>query len=300
MSSWILAYDGFDPSEEGQREALCTLGNGYFATRGAGAESVADGVHYPGTYVGGVFNRLTDKVDGQVIENESVVNVPNWLPLSFRVDDEGWFSLTNVDIDEYRQELDLRRGMLTRTMRVRDCKGRWTRLLARRFVSMAAMHLAAEEWTIVPEDWSGRLTVHSGIDGRVTNSGVARYRDLSNRHLRTLQRGPRSEQDSVFLEVETVQSRIRIAVAARTRIRQNGPHERRVAEEDDAIGFHFEIQARQGEAVTVEKVVAIHTSRDRAISEPCLAACEAVRSSRRLRDTARAPRASLGPPLAEV
>ncbi|MCF8108543.1 MAG: hypothetical protein K9J81_06080 [Desulfohalobiaceae bacterium] len=32
MSSWIYAYDGFDPENEGLREALCTLGNGYFAT----------------------------------------------------------------------------------------------------------------------------------------------------------------------------------------------------------------------------------------------------------------------------
>ena len=35
MSEWIFRYDGFDPGKQGLREALCTLGNGYFATRGA-------------------------------------------------------------------------------------------------------------------------------------------------------------------------------------------------------------------------------------------------------------------------
>ena len=49
MSAWTLAYDGFDPPDERLREALCTLGNGYFATRGAAPEAVADAVHYPGT-----------------------------------------------------------------------------------------------------------------------------------------------------------------------------------------------------------------------------------------------------------
>lgn len=39
MNPWILEYDGFDPKEESLREALCTLGNGYFATRGAAPES---------------------------------------------------------------------------------------------------------------------------------------------------------------------------------------------------------------------------------------------------------------------
>ena len=38
-SAWSLVYDGFDPAREGIREALCTLGNGYFATRGAAAWS---------------------------------------------------------------------------------------------------------------------------------------------------------------------------------------------------------------------------------------------------------------------
>lgn len=33
--AWLLDYRGFAPAEEGVREALCTLVNGYFATRGA-------------------------------------------------------------------------------------------------------------------------------------------------------------------------------------------------------------------------------------------------------------------------
>lgn len=35
--AWTWAYEGYDPAGERLREALCTLGNGYFATRGAGS-----------------------------------------------------------------------------------------------------------------------------------------------------------------------------------------------------------------------------------------------------------------------
>ncbi len=49
MSVWSLVYEGFDPAQEGLREALCTVGNGYFATRGAAPEARADEAHYPGT-----------------------------------------------------------------------------------------------------------------------------------------------------------------------------------------------------------------------------------------------------------
>ena len=38
MMPWTLRYDGFDAQQEGLREALCALGNGYFVTRGAAAE----------------------------------------------------------------------------------------------------------------------------------------------------------------------------------------------------------------------------------------------------------------------
>ena len=57
-------FEGYDPQNEKLRESLCTVGNGYFATRGAAPESKAGQVHYPGTYAAGVYNRLVDDVVG--------------------------------------------------------------------------------------------------------------------------------------------------------------------------------------------------------------------------------------------
>ena len=56
--TWAFTFEGYDPHNEKLREALCTVGNGYFATRGAAPESKAGQVHYPGTYAAGVYNRL--------------------------------------------------------------------------------------------------------------------------------------------------------------------------------------------------------------------------------------------------
>jgi len=53
MSSWKVTYRGYEDEEEQLREALCTLGNGYFATRGAAEETRAGDFHYPGTYLAG-------------------------------------------------------------------------------------------------------------------------------------------------------------------------------------------------------------------------------------------------------
>lgn len=53
----MLVYEGFDPSEEGLREALTSMGNGYFCIRGAPEWEESGDVHYHGTYAHGVYNR---------------------------------------------------------------------------------------------------------------------------------------------------------------------------------------------------------------------------------------------------
>ena len=270
----VVAYEQFKPDEEGQREALCTLGNGYIAARGAAPESRAGDVHYPGTYAAGCYNRLRDVMDGHTIENESIVNLPNWLPLTFRIGDGPWFQLEAVDILEYRQDLDMRRGVLTRTVRFRDTADRTTRLTQRRFVHMEYEHLCGLQTTIVAEDWSGRIDVRSALDGTVENSGVERYRKLSGRHLHPLL-AEAADEETLLLIAETTQSHIRIAEAARTRVfvGDRPVHgERGLAVEPGWIAHDLGIDIGRGEPVTIDKLVAVYTSRDRAISEPGMAA----------------------------
>ncbi|MFI0819361.1 hypothetical protein ACH4TX_25495 [Streptomyces sp. NPDC021098] len=81
MTEWTWEYRGYDPAAERPREVLCTLGNGYTATRGALPESRAGPVHYPGTYVAGCYDRSRSAVAGREVENEDLVNLPNWLLL---------------------------------------------------------------------------------------------------------------------------------------------------------------------------------------------------------------------------
>src|ERR671934_1211551 len=136
VDAWLLAYEGFDADGEGVREALCTLGNGYFATRGAAAEAQADGVHYPGTYLSGGYDRLVSEVEGGSVENEDLVNLPNWLPFTIRVADGEWLAPDHVERLDHQQRLDMRAGVLTRIQRFRDAEGRTTQVLEHRLVSM--------------------------------------------------------------------------------------------------------------------------------------------------------------------
>ncbi len=276
---WSLAYDGYDPGQEGLREVLCALGNGYFCSRAAAPDSQADGVHYPGTYLAGGYDRLTTEIKGREIENEDLVNLPNWLVLEIRIDDGPWLRPDEVEYLDYAQELDLARGILHRRLRFRDGSGRVTRWVERRLVSMADQHVAGLEVTIVPEDWTGPLHIRSGLDGTVVNSGVERYRELNGRHLETVDRG-KADAETVWLTSRTVQSRIEITEAARTRVFAGGepvePGARQSEVLADLVAQVIDLEIDAEREVRVEKIVAVYTSRDHAISEAGLAAREKV------------------------
>ncbi|HET9928771.1 MAG TPA: hypothetical protein VFQ09_08150, partial [Rubrobacter sp.] len=274
---WTFAYDSFAPNEEGLREALTSTGNGYFCSRGAAEWADADDVHYPGTYMHGGYNRETTIMGGRPILNEDLVNLPNWLVLKLQIEDE-LINLTEVELLSYRHELDVRNATVVRAMRFRDRAGRETTLLSRRFVSMADMHQGAIEWTITPENWSGKVLVISALDGRVLNRGVARYRQLEGRHLEPdLTRA--IAPDVIALRSRTRQSHIHIAEAARTRV--YGEHEvvsvgRDLYQIDNYIQETLTFDVEENSPVRVEKMVALYSSRDHAINEPLANAIKAV------------------------
>jgi trehalose/maltose hydrolase-like predicted phosphorylase len=273
-AEWILRYDGFDPLSEGIRESLCTLGNGHFATRGAAPEAIADGIHYPGTYVAGLYNRRVTPTAGRTVENESIVNVPNWLPLSFRIEDGPWFDVGDVQLLDYRQELNLRQAVVTRSLRMQDAAGRVTRVDQRRFVSMADPHAAGLQTLLCAENWSGCLTVRSGIDGRISNAGVARYRQFDEHHLVDV--STRTVDGAIALTARTSQSAVAIAVVATTRVARAGTPVQpplRVIEEPGFIADELTLDVTALETMTVEKTVTLFTSKDRSISDPLTEAC---------------------------
>ncbi|HET6950077.1 MAG TPA: HAD-IA family hydrolase, partial [Acidimicrobiales bacterium] len=270
---WSLVYEGFDPAHEGHREALTTLGNGYMGTRGAAPERAADGVHYPGTYLAGVYNRLTSTVHGRQVEDEQIVNAPNWLLLDVQVEGGEWWSGGGLITTRSRRELDLRHGVLSRRVDLADAAGRRLEITQRRLVSMARPHVAALETVVVARGWSGRVAVRSGVDAGVTNANVAEYALLQKRHLRGI--AVRLQAADLFaVEADTSQSGIRIAVAARTSVAGAGPPGWDADARRHRYAHRFDLSLRDGAPVVIDKVVAVCTSRDVAISSPVLGAVD--------------------------
>lgn len=267
---WTLSYEGFDPAHEGHRETLTALGNGYMASRGARPERSDDGIHYPGTYLAGIYNRTVSIIHGRELEEEHLVNAPNWLPVDVRLGNGPWWSTGEIDVLEDRSDLDLRRGVLTRRATLISPEGNQLAVVQRRLVSMDNPHLAALETTLTAQGFTGTVSIRTGINSRVANTNVRDYAGTGTVHL-TDAVFSETDDNTVICDVQTNQSQVRIALAVRTKF--DGP-DAKPGDADNSNGRYlrqFDLRLVDGEPATMTKTVALATSRDTAISSPAVA-----------------------------
>lgn len=270
---WMLSYEGFDPAHEGHREVLTSLGNGYMATRGARPERSDDGTHYPGTYLAGIYNRTVSTIHGRELEEEHLVNVPNWLPVDVRLGDGPWWSTGAIDVLDDRSDLDLRRGVLSRRVTLVNPEGHQVAVAQRRLVSMQNPHLAALETTVTAQGFDGPVSILAGIDARVANTNVRNYVGTGKTHL-TDAVFSETDDNTVLCDVQTNQSHVRIAVAVRTEFDGTDAKPRDPESGNGRYQRQFDLHLVDGERVTMTKTVALATSRDAAVSSPGVAVLE--------------------------
>lgn len=279
--NWSLSYYEYDPDRERSREALLTIGNGYLGTRGCMEEVKANAVNYPGTYIAGLYNRLTSHIAGRAVENEDFVNIPNWLEITFRIDDSDWFDPNRAEILDCYRCLDFRTGVLEKVLSFRDHAGRETIIRSKRFASMNNPHLAGLQYTITPLNYNGTITVKSILDGNIINDGVARYRQLNQQHLQPYKEG--FDGNLAWLMVQTTQSAIQIALATDLKVLVDHAvpsnitwqHHTRIGEIDSTLS----IPLNSGQILTIEKIAAIYTNKQDDSKDPLQQATQLIRNS---------------------
>jgi kojibiose phosphorylase len=279
---WLLTESGFDPNRANIQEALLAVGNGYQCVR-ASFEEGHEG-ELSGTYLAGVY----DTFDAPVID---LVNAPSWLPMVVRVDGER-LDVHTCDIVGHERQLDLRQGVLYRRTVFRDSVGRDTQVETLRFCSLADRHLAGLRLRITPLDHSTRLSVTSGLDGRRRNLDRLPVYDkdyvfhpetkwekwAKSLHLETIRTG--REGDHIALDARTIHSGVILSLRASHDL-QGTLVDRRTLRSRDRVDEAFELDGREGESVTIDKLVVTYSSRDAAVSEIGLMATAGLAGHRR-------------------
>ncbi len=240
-TEWTLTEPEFDLAKLRARETVFTIGNGYLGTRGSFEEGYPKAL--PITLINGVYD------DTPVVYTE-LANCPDWLLLIVIINGEQ-FRLDSGEILAYERRLDLRHGVLSRSIRWRSSIGHTVDLKFERFASLADEQVLALRCEITPLDFEGTIEVQSSINGYPENQGFD--------HWEHLDRG-KTEQ-GVWLHVRTRSTQIELGMAAKmTAIGSDAKSQ--VINTPDCPTLTTTFVATAGQSISVEKLVTVFTSRE--------------------------------------
>ena len=237
---WKITEELFEPEKQHHKETIFTIGNGYLSTRGAFEEGYPDDSR--ATFVHGVFD------DAPIVFTE-LANAPDWLPLQIYLNGQR-FSLHTGVIEHFERHLDLRSGILTRTVRWRSPAGDIATLVFERFASLADEHLLCLRCQITPE-FEGTVDVRASLMGNMDNEGLV--------HWRWLHQG---EEDGIsYLHSRTRATGIEMTLAMQL-ISTPLPSRSEYWDAQNMPTQRLSFEVRPGEKITIDKFVGIATSRD--------------------------------------
>lgn len=246
LEHWLVSEDWFRTKWLGKGEAVFSLGNGYMGLRSVTEEHYAN--EQRNLFVAGTFNKFA---------NNEVTELPNaadvlWMEFTLN---GIRFDLTQGTILTYRRTLNLKQAELVREVTWQSPDGDVYDLVFRRFVSMANLHVIAQRVTVTPKQESV-LTMTSGINGQMTNSGVQHFLE-----------GDKRLYDGRFMQQlqTTTESGIDFAFHSVHRFSQHELFEPKSIIKMDRRQIFFDysnIVIPANETLTIEKYSTVFTSRD--------------------------------------
>ena len=169
VDPWAIRESELHLDTLAQSESVFALANGHIGMRGNLDEGEPAGL--PGTYLNGVHELrplpYAETAYGNPEAGETVLNVTDGKLLRLMVGDE-LFDVRYGELLEHERVLDLRGGMLRRSVHWRSPTGTEVRITSSRLVSLAQRGVAAIRYEVEPLGASARLVVMSEL---VANAG---------------------------------------------------------------------------------------------------------------------------------
>jgi len=170
VEEWSVREVGLNLDTLAQTESIFALSNGHIGLRGNLDEGEPNGL--PGTYLNSFYElRPLPYAEGGYAYPESgqtVINVTNGKLIRLLVDDEP-FDVRYGDVQGHERELDLRNGVLRRSVRWTTPAGHTVKISSVRMVSFSQRAIAAICYEVEPLDTSVRVVVQSEL---VANEGL--------------------------------------------------------------------------------------------------------------------------------
>jgi len=266
VDEWKIIEEGFDPRYNTISESIFSLGNGRMGQR-ANFEEAYSGESLSGNYIAGVYYPDKTRVgwwkNGYPEYFAKVINAANWIGIDVLIDGEQ-LDLAKCEVSAFTRELNMKEGYLKRTFRAKTANGKEVEVEAIRFCSIADDETGAIKYSIAPLNFSGTITVSPFINGDVVNKDSnydEKFWDEVKKETWT---------DGAFIQLRTKKTGFEVATGMRIVIEQNGqPIELNVqpVEKDKYVALKNDLQAEQGQTITIYKYAANLSSQNYAAAE---------------------------------
>ncbi len=165
---WAIIEEGFDPEYSQVAESIFSLSNEYMGVRGYFEEGYS-GKSLKGSYFGGIYEQKKQEASSYVgipDMTEFMVNSTDWLYVRLELDGEE-LDLAKSSFCRFRRTLDMRTGLLSRSLVWQTTSGKELELTFQRILSMKHVETAAQRIILRPLNFSGNILLKAGADGGV-------------------------------------------------------------------------------------------------------------------------------------
>lgn len=260
LDPWRLVETEIHREDMRLSESMTSIGNGHMGMRGNFEERYTGDSHR-GTYLAGVWFPDKTRVgwwkNGYPKYFGKVINAANILSLRVKVDGED-IDLAKDECAAYLRVLDMRAGVLTREFAVRREKGT-VRVAFERFVSIVRSEILAVRCR-VSADYACRVTLLPAIDAHVHNE------DSNYEETFWLFEGETDENGVMSVRTRTKENPFGTprfsACAAMAVTSDRDPYKARAQSKEGFVCRKLAFDLKADEGVTLDKLVAVATSRD--------------------------------------
>ncbi len=261
-SVWEVTETDFQTENNYRGETIFSLSNGFIGTRGTYEEAYA----FPkdkgleGTFINGLYESQKIKYGELAFAypevTQTMLNVTNAKIIQLFVDGEP-FSMVDGNFENYRRTLDMKNGLVHRTVVFCAKSGKKVKISTRRLVSLKHKNLMAICYEATPLNFSGEISFVSMMDGDVVNST-----DYTNARIdygpygKVLLTESMGEKDGVFtLFKRTEGTKLPLLCAFRDVFAGCELLAQEVITGEDAIGERVCVSAGENETVSLCKYI---------------------------------------------
>ena len=242
-ASWTVTEPTFDPASQHQKETMFTVGNGYLCVRGTFEEG------YPGDRPASFVHRVWDD---RPVNFTELANIPHWWGVDIWINGVR-FQLNRGKVLSYRRQLDLRTGVLSRTVRWQPvADGPVVDIHFERFASLANPHLAAVQAQIRAVEGQADLRLRTGLNVHVENTGLLHWRLVEQEQM----------PDEVRLHARTRSTGIELAMVATVSMSGTIPWTIGTCDADGQPAIERRAVLHAGDYLVVDKFVGIVTNNE--------------------------------------